>query len=107
MSQSLRHSIPILNFLTNSDDKTVKPFFSKTIDTQLVQATSEIAYNIIFNNFPLDSHTITKIRPLKTTLELLSSVSVSYIRKRNHLRVHGLQFVRIIVTLVIDYLNSL
>ena len=85
-----------------TSDKDIKAFFHHKLNYNTIRGLSEIAYNIYYGFFPIIDNA--PLLPLKKTLQLLSSLNVSFVKKRVHLGTNGLQFSRLVLPLVIPYL---
>jgi hypothetical protein len=83
-----KHQTLFLQLLKSSKPRERKVLLSGA-ENAIVKLLSEIVYNLLHGNVPLNSYKIQRLRRHKQTLYTLSDRSVTLNRKRNILHQHG------------------
>jgi hypothetical protein len=83
-----KHQTLFLQLLKSSNPRGRKVLLSGA-ENAIVKLLSEIIYNLLHGNVPLNSYKIQRLRRHKQTLHTLSDRTVSLDRKRNILQQHG------------------
>ena len=105
MSDLLINHITQLIQLNSLSTHDLHIFFKEEYTDQLLNILSEISHNIYFNLFPLNDCDIIRLKPLRNTLQILSSQRISIQRKRRQLKIYGSLLVHTIIPIIENYLQ--